>query len=257
MAVSSAAGGILAGFGWGTLFLVDAATTAAFALVVWRRIPESRPGAPAGSGAAPARGYGAVISDRVLLVFLGLQLVLMLPFLQFLVALPVDMARHGFGPETYGRVIAVNGVLIVALQPFASRLLGRFDSARVLAAGSALVGLGYGGYALCTTAWQWAAATAVWSLGEICVLPLAATVVAALSPPDLRGRYQGLYGLTWGTAMFASPALGAAVLGRLGPGPLWAACLAISLLVGLGHLLAGGARRRRLHRPGPEPHSPR
>jgi MFS family permease len=147
----------------------------------------------------------------------------------------------------------VNGVLIVALQPLLARHLARFDPGRVLAAGSALVGLGYGGYALAGSGWQYAAATAVWSLGEIFVLPVAATVVAALSPPDLRGRYQGLYSLTFGAAMLASPILGASALERLGPGALWSACLGLSLLVALGHLAAGGARRRRAS-PG---HSPR
>ncbi len=245
MAVSAAGGGLLAAHGWGTLFLVDAATTFLFGLVIWSRVPESRPAAAAAGPGAPRRGYGVVLGDDVYLVFLGLQLALMLAFLQFMVALPVDMARHGFGPATYGRVIAVNGVLIVLLQPPATRLLSRLDPGRVLAAGSALVGLGYGGYALARSAWQYAAATAVWSLGEILVLPVAATVVAGLSPSDLRGRYQGLYSLTFGAAMFASPVLGAAVLERLGAGALWAACLGLSLLVALGHLAAGRARRRR------------
>jgi MFS family permease len=253
MAVSAAAGGLLATLGWTTLFLVDAATSFLFGFVVWRRIPESRPQAPPAAAGPPSRGYGTVLADRVYLVFLGLQLALMLAFLQFMVALPVDMARHGFGPATYGRVIAVNGVLIVLLQPLVARQLARFDPGRVLAAGSALVGLGYGGYALAGSAWEFAAATAVWSLGEIFVLPVAATLVAALSPPDLRGRYQGLYSLTFGAAMFASPILGAAALERLGPGALWSACLGLSLLVALGHLAAGGARRRRAS-PG---HSPR
>jgi len=253
MAVSAAAGGLLATLGWTTLFLVDAATSFLFGFVVWRRIPESRPQAPPATAGPPSRGYGTVLADRVYLVFLGLQLALMLAFLQFMVALPVDMARHGFGPATYGRVIAVNGVLIVLLQPLVARHLARFDPGRVLAAGSALVGLGYGGYALAGSAWEYAAATAVWSLGEIFVLPVAATVVAALSPPDLRGRYQGLYSLTFGSAMFASPILGAAALERLGPVTLWAACLLLSFLVALGHLAAGRARR---HRASPA-HSPR
>jgi MFS family permease len=256
MAVSAAGGGLLASLGWGVLFLVDSATTLLFALLVWRRIPESRPAPGEGAGGAAARGYAAVLGDRVLLAFLGLQLVLMMAFLQFLVALPVEMARGGFGPAVYGRVIAVNGVLIVALQPVAARRLARADTGAVLAAGAALVGLGYGGYALCRTAWHYALATAVWSLGEILVLPVASAVVASLAPPDLRGRYQGLYSLAFGLAMIASPLAGASALGRLGPAALWAACLVFSLLVALGHLAAGPARRRRLAGGAPPPPGP-
>jgi hypothetical protein len=66
--------------------------------------------------------------------------------------------------------------------------------------------------------------------------------------------------MTWGLAFTISPLLGGEVLHRLGGRTLWLGCLAVSLLVALGHLLAGPARRRRLaaihpaataHFPGP------
>jgi hypothetical protein len=60
-------------------------------------------------------------------------------------------------------------VLIVALQPLASRLTLRFDRGHVLGAASLVIGSGYGAYAFCTTPLQYAAATASWSVGEIFV----------------------------------------------------------------------------------------
>jgi len=89
------------------------------------------------------------------------------------------MARQGISPAAFGRVMAVNGVLIVTLQPFSDRFTRRFDPAHVLAAASLLVGVGYGAYTFCTTPLQYALATAVWSLGEILVMPVASALVAA------------------------------------------------------------------------------
>jgi len=243
--VSFAAGGLLAASGWGPLFLADAATTLLFALLVWRRVPETRPAAgPAARDGAP--GFGAVLGDRVFLAFLGLHLLLLLVFLQFMVAAPLDMAQKGLSTATYGRVLSVNGLLIVALQPGLTRLAGRRDPSRVLALSAALVGLGFGAYGLARSAWQLAAATAVWTLGEILMAPVGATVVAALAPAALRGRYQGLFSLSWGLGMLLAPLLGAAALARAGAPALWAACLGLALVVALGHLAAAGARRRRM-----------
>ncbi len=161
-------------------------------------------------------------------------------------ALPVAMARQGISPGQYGRVIAVNGALIVFVQPWAGRLLQRFDPARVLAVASLLAGLGYGAYGVCSTAAQFALATGVWSLGEIAALPTAVAVVANLAPPDLRGRYQGAYGLSFAIAMMAAPVLGGTFLERFGSHALWSACLAVGVLTAAAHLAIGPSRRRRL-----------
>jgi len=244
MSLSSAGGGLLAAQGFGILFLADAATTLVFALLVWWQVPETRPAAPAGGH--PPGGYREVLADREFLLLLGLQLLFLLPFLQFMVALPVHMAQLGLGPATYGRVLAVNGLAIGLLQPLAVRRLAQRDAGPVLAAASALVGLGVGAYALCGSAWEFAGATLLWTLGEILAFPTVATVVAALAPAHLRGQYQGLYGMLWGVALLAAPGLGAATLERLGPRALFVASLALCLAAAAGHLAAAPRRRRRL-----------
>src|SRR6185436_20444175 len=99
----------------------------------------------------------------------------------------IDMARHGLDTAQFGRVLAVNGFLIATLQPLSARRVRSFDPAHVLAVASVLVGIGYGAYALCTKPWQYAAATAVWTVGEILALPVASALVADLSPAALRG----------------------------------------------------------------------
>ncbi|MFL5274592.1 MAG: MFS transporter [Anaeromyxobacteraceae bacterium] len=246
MALAMVLGGTLASRGYSALFLADAATTAVFAAVAWWRIPETRPGPRGGPGAAAERdgGYRAILSDGVFVAFAVLNLAFLVGFLQFQVALPLDMQRHGLSPAAFGRVLSVNGFLIALLQPWAAPLLRRLDPSRVLAAASALVGVGYGAYALAATATGYAAATALWSLGEVACVPVTMALVADLSPAHLRGRYQGAIGVSWGSGMLLAPAVGGAVLERFGASALWGACLASSLLVALGHLAHAASRRR-------------
>src|SRR6185436_18594368 len=108
-------------------------------------------------------------------------------------ALSLYLAGRGLAASTYGLVIAVNGLVIIALQPFATKALERHDRGRVLAAGALLLGLGLLGNALVHRPWLYAVAVAVWTLGEVATLPLASAIVADLAPAQLRGRYQGMH----------------------------------------------------------------
>jgi predicted MFS family arabinose efflux permease len=249
IALSAAVGGAVGERSWVALFLADASMTLVFALVVWRKVPETRPAAavPAGSsGAAPAgRGWPTVLRDRPFVAFVALFVLFLAVFFQFQVAAPIAMLGSGLRPAQIGRVLAVNGLLIGTLQPFAARVLSGHDRSRVLAAGALLVGAGYGGYALCATAPEYALATALWTLGEIATLPTAVALVADLAPPDLRGRYNGAYGLSFGAGQTLAPLVGGALLARAGPAVLFAGCLAACAAVAAGHLALGAARRAR------------
>jgi MFS family permease len=84
-------------------------------------------------------------------------------------------------------------------------------------------------------------ATAVWSLGEIVFMPVAAATVAAFSPPALRGRYQGAWTLAVGLGMALAPVLGSACMDRFGAPALWGACFAVAIPGALGVVALGPA----------------
>lgn len=252
ISVSAIAGGLIGARSWVALFLADGATTLLFALLVWRRVPESRTAPPpdagdrAGAGGrVPDRGWAAVLADGPFLALVPVFVVFVVVFFQFQAALPMAMARAGFGAAQIGSVMAVNGALIAALQPFAARIYAGRDKGRVLALGALLVGAGYGAYAFCTTAPQYALATALWTLGEITTTPVAHGLVAELAPPDLRGRYNGLYALSFGAGQTLAPLAGGMILARAGPGALFGGCLVVGLAVAAAHLVLGAGRRAR------------
>jgi MFS family permease len=240
-------GGAIAARSFTALFLADAATTLAFAAIVARRVPETRP-----SGTqvhSPLAGLARVFGDGTFVVFLLLNLVALVVFVQFQLAAPVDMNAHGVGPGTFAALLSVNGLGVVILQPLLGPALARRDLGRLLAASSLLIGCGFGVNAL--AGWLpplpvYLFGVALWTLGEVVGFPAGATVVANLSPPELRGRYQGAFAMSWGVAFTIAPVLGGELLTRAGGPALWATCLAIGAAVAAGHLAAAAPRRRRL-----------
>jgi MFS family permease len=181
-------------------------------------------------------------------VFLGLYLAALTVFLQFQLAAPLDMSAHGLGPATFSALMAVNGFGVVLLQPAIGPWLRRHDGNRLLALCALLFGLGFGVYAFAGAAplAVYLAGVVLWTVGEVLGFPVAATLVADLAPADLRGRYQGLFSMSWGVSFTLAPLVGGEVLSRYGARTLWAGCLAVGVLVSLGYLATAPGRRRRL-----------
>jgi MFS family permease len=78
----------------------------------------------------------------------------------------------------------------------------------VIATGFALVGAGFGSILFARTVPALAACIVVFTLGEMCAMPVASAYVAGLASGDMRGRYMGAYGLTWTVAQVLAPGLG-------------------------------------------------
>lgn len=246
-------GGMLARLSFRWLFVGDGATTMLFALVIWLGVPETRPARAALRAgerrASPWSEFSAPFRDGPFALFFGLSFLFALVFMQNSSTFPLAMAANGIGTATFGLILALNGVLIVLLQPFLAPVLSRRNRSRTIAASCALVGIGFGLNALARTAPFYALGVIVWTVGEIGVLPVANALVADLAPQQLRGRYQGAYGLSFSLAVCAAPALGTLVLQRLGPVVLWSGCLALALAIAAGHLaLAPAITRLRAQR---------
>jgi MFS family permease len=235
--------GVMVSRSYTALFVGDALTTLAFACLVLARVPETR---PAAASAHETLRWLQPYTDGVFVVFALLTLGIALVFQQFHVAMPIDMRAHGISPARYGALIATNGILIVLVQPSATVLVQRLHRSRVMAAGALLAGAGFGLFAVATSTTGYLAGIAVWTLGEIAVVPVGAVLVAEMAPSDLRGSYQGAYQMSSGAASLIAPSLGGLVLGRLGARSLWLGCLALGLAVALGHLALAPARRRRM-----------
>lgn len=245
-AVASSIAGWVASAGFFFLFLGDAASTALFAAMVWYAFTETKPSAEpapeptpeALSPAAPrAVRWWLPWTDLRFVAFAIPQGLVQLVFSQGQVALPLSMRALGISTAQYGSVIALNGVLIVVLQPFIVRRLETQPAGRVLAGAAVLIGGGYAANMFAATALQYALCVVVWTLGEIAMSASAPNVVAQLAPANARGVYNGAMFSTWSFGFVTAPLIGTAVLARFSTGVLWGACGVVCALAALSHVL--------------------
>ncbi|MFG2128980.1 MDR family MFS transporter [Streptomyces sp. NPDC048751] len=250
-AVSSTAAGFIAEFSYLAGFLIEAGMTALCAVVVFLKVPESRPAAESGAKeAGDDIGLGTVLRDGRFMGVVGLSFLVALIFQQGSIGLPVAMGDAGFTPADYGIAIAVNGVLIVALQIPVTRFIEHRDPKRLLVVSSLLAGYGFGLTAFAGSVGVFILTVCVWTLGEMLNAPTQTGLVVRLSPVRGRGRYQGMYTLSWSLAALIAPLMSGLVIDRFGAEWLWGLCAVIGTVAAVGY----AALMRRL--PAEEPVSP-
>jgi MFS family permease len=241
-AIGATLAGIVATKGYVWLFVCDAATTFSYGVVVYLRVPETRPTRREQS--SWLNHVATPFKDGVFATFVLITFGLACIFSLFSSMLPIEMSRDGLSPAQYGRLIAINGVLIVCLQPAVAKLAARFSSAHVMAAAAMLIGIGFGTTGFVDSTLGYAGTIALWTLGEMAWLPVGPTIVATLAPSSVRGAYQGAYGMGWAAASSIGPSLGGLVMNHFGSKTLWTSCVLIGALSSIGFLLLGPAMER-------------
>ncbi|WP_211245888.1 MFS transporter [Actinomadura oligospora] len=209
------------------LFVIDAASCLACAVVVRRVLPLDRPlrSGTRRDGPSPWR-------DRALLVLLGTGTFYALVFTQVTVALPLSMTHSGRSAADAGILFTVSAVTTVAGQPLLR--LGRLAALStpvMLASGCVLLAAGFTGYAFARGLVPLAVATVVWSLGDLLIFGRVYAAVAGIAPPDGRGQYLSVYGLSWGFAGIAAPVTATQILQHAGVAALWTSTAALCLVL--------------------------
>jgi len=225
------------------LYLFDAVTFVAFALVVLVWIPD--PGlAAAPSASEGARGFRAVGRDRLLLALIAGNLALVMiggAFFSNILA-PFAEAHTPVGPVGIGFVVFINTFFIVVAQVPATRLVARMRRTHALFATSAVFAVGLVAVLLATLTSSTLAATAVLAgvatliaiaeCGQFIVL---GPLVAEIAPPHLLGRYMSLYQLSFMVGVALGPAVGGVLLGT-SPDTIWLGGAVAMALTGAGFL---------------------
>ncbi|MFJ9330828.1 MDR family MFS transporter [Streptomyces sp. NPDC101230] len=242
-AVSSAGAGFIAEYSYLAGFLGEALMVLACAVVVFLKVPESRPAQAApvktadGKRAKDEVRITTVLRDGRFMGVVGLSFLVALIFQQGYVGLPVAMGADGLSSSDFGTAIAVNGVLIVALQIPVTRFIQHRDPRRLLIISSLLAGYGFGLTAFAGSVAVYALTVCVWTLAEIVNAPTQTGLVVQLSPAQGRGRYQGVYTMSWSVAALVAPLMSGFVIDHYGAAWLWGACAVIGTVAGLGYWL--------------------
>ena len=133
-------------------------------------------------------------------------------FLQMSSTFGVFVTRLGFSAATYGAILSLNGVLVVFCELPLTTITRRFPERNVIATGFLLIGAGFAFNSVAHTVAALAGSIALFTLGEMVAVPVSSAYIANLSPPHMRGRYAGAYGLTWALALIVAPATGMRLL---------------------------------------------
>jgi MFS family permease len=220
--------GALAAHSFLWLFIIDAATTAILGLLVWFGVPAGRRASNANAGWGVA--LRAMRSNRPFLrgVFASFCIAMVFWQLSSTWGLHVT-AVGGHSERAYGWLMALNGLMIVALELPLTSLTRRFPVTRVMGIGYLLVGAGIGLSTFGGAMPLLVAVMVLLTIGEMISLPVAHGFIASLAPDDMRGRFMGVFGVSWSAATMIGPAAGLALFEH-SPALLWIACFGLGAL---------------------------
>lgn len=232
IAGGSAVAGFLANQSFLWVFMTDAATSTVFGILTLVALPEGRK--THREEEAEQGGFRSVLSDRAFLIFLLASVLISFVYFQGQGAtLPLQVVEvNGLTPAHFGLLLSLNGILVVLLELPISSLTMRRPPKQMIALGFLLVGLGFGLIAVADSMAMLAVTVVIWTLGEMVAAPVGYAYVADLAPEHLRGRYQGLYGLFWGTGSVTGPFLGT-ILFAASATALWVTCGVIGAVAAL------------------------
>jgi MFS family permease len=268
MSIGPAMGGILAMFSFHWLFFVDGATAILAGVVLmlapWpiraRHAGAREPrwedprdlgreieaeGAEPLAAAHPAADLRAFCNRRML-YFLAAMIPAQLVFFQLSSTLPLFLVRNLHLPESlYGGIFTLNTLMIVAIEVPLNTATARWSHRRTLMLGTFLYAVGFGSFAVVTSVAGVFAAVALWTFGEMILLPGSAAYAAEIAPPGRRGEYMGLYTMSFSISFSLAGFLGASLLQAWGPQVLWGAafasgCFAALLMSRIGSTLTPG-----------------
>lgn len=235
---------VIAAFSYEALFWIDGLScilaAACFLLLLPPRTEVSRQQPTAAEREEQARnrhlGKSAYRNGRFLF-FCFCNFLCIVCFMQFFSSLPVHLSVNlDYSEFQIGAFAAINGLLIVLMEmPLLSFMEERWRSLQVIFWGIAAVGfaflllpLGHLGVAILVLFYVTLTA------GEMLFMPFANTYAAQLAPPERRGEYMGLIGISFSAGFIFAPTLGLRMAEAYGFETLFFFVAGLSLVASLG-----------------------
>lgn len=182
--------------------------------------------------------YLPVLTDRRFMPFISLVMFGWVTATLMWIIMPKYACDHfGITENVYGPIPTTNALMVVFLQVFVTQFTRRHPPLAMISLGMFLYALANGLVALSGGFWGFWFAMVVMTLGELVIVPTASTHTANLAPPDMRGRYMSIFGLTWSFGQGVGPVLGGLLNDNFGPRAIWLGGMTIGLLSAFGLFL--------------------
>ncbi|ATL68596.1 MFS transporter [Nocardia terpenica] len=216
---------------WNLLYWVNAATALTYGVLALTLLPAVHaPAAEEAESPAPQgrSGYAVLLRDYRYHLFLASVLIGTLIYIQYTVALPLNLARDGYPTAWYSGVLVTASVVLILFELKITTYVTQWRGGLVGAIGTAIMGLGVAGYALAGHAIVLVlVCTALFVLGVMVNGP---TMFAYPStfPGPVKARYIATHQAVFGLGMAVGPTLGVLAWERLGIG-IWPLCGVLGL----------------------------
>jgi MFS family permease len=252
IAIGPAIGGFIATRSYLISFLAAASASAIYFFVILLFTKETKPEAAIQDegSAEVSGGYGHLLRDVHFLLFCLTLGVMGIAYAQVMTILPVYIKdQYQIVESQYGLIMATNAAMVVLFQYPVAKLLKRVALGPTLSAGALFVAVGLGIVAVSSTFSMFLLSMVIVTIGELIFAPSSTTYAADVAPETMRGRYMGVYGMSFGLSFGLAPAVGGMINDRLGPVVVWYSMAGVALLTAvaflmLGRLTMGGRRSK-------------
>ncbi len=240
-AAGPATAGFLAERSYMLLFAGDALTSFSFGVIALLFLPHGLRNQSAGEPLM--EGFRVAFHHRLFVLFLISTFCVTWIEFQIHSTLPLYIRSLGFSSVDYGMLMSINGLMIVLFELGVTAWTRRFRPEPLIAAGYAIMAIGFAFTGLARTFPALVATVIAWTIGEMIYAPVTGAYVANLAPDRYRGRFNGLWTLMWSCGMLLGPGIGAIIFAR-DPRFLWFACAIIGCFGALLILVAPRLVRR-------------
>jgi MFS family permease len=188
--------------------------------------------------------------DGIYIFFLVLTLGCGLMFTQLFNTWPLYLRdMYGLLEDKIGLLLAINAFMIVLIEMPLIHRIEAIHPLRVIAVGALFL---YGGF----TILPWGSGMAygaftviIWTIGEMLIFPMTISFVANRAPDQNRGKYLGMYTMSYSLGFVFGPASGAWIYETWGATQLWICAGCLGILVILGFLVMEQILKREAGQP--------
>lgn len=225
VSVAGVIGGFAASRDYRIVFIIDSLTSALAALWLWWAL--RRQAAPVQVSvvrdAAGERQLDSPYRDGPLLAFMFGSLILRLALETIYSQLGnYTVSHYRLGPEGFGWQIALNGMLIVAVQiPLTSWCSRHARPPVLMLAGALLMGIASAMLPLGQGVVWLSFTTVVWTVAEMVIMPTVIGVVMQRAEGRRTGHYLGIYTVAWSVANLLSPVCSSQLIRYVGAEHMW------------------------------------
>ncbi len=238
IAVGPAVGGFIIGRSYAISFAIAATVQLGLALTTFFLVRETLTDAIRERSATErdsGKGYGPVLRDRGFMSFWGVFLLVELASSMVFTLLAVYVKEQYAIPENrYGFIIGTNAAMVVLFQYLVTRITRRLPPLRVMAVGALFYAASMAIMAAGQAFWGFWLGIVVMTLGELLVMPTSSALVAALAPTHMRGRYMGIFGLSYRVSGGIGPVIGGWLSDNFFPAAMWLFGMVAALLSAAG-----------------------